>query len=136
MGAPQSPGVGAGTILLRLGVKVGLWYGLSFYAVFKGPALLAQWNGWDLPHGSLPENPFDVLGIPRGTAQAEVKRAYRELAKKWHPDKCKHFFSADECQDSEAKMQRLSLAFEATKSGTFSTSNLEVLWSQWSFAGQ
>jgi molecular chaperone DnaJ len=29
---------------------------------------------------------YDVLGVPRGASDAEVKRAYRKLAQQWHPD--------------------------------------------------
>lgn len=29
---------------------------------------------------------FDVLGIPRGSDDKEIKKAYRKLAKKYHPD--------------------------------------------------
>lgn len=32
-------------------------------------------------------NYFEVLGISEVADQAEVKRAYRKLAKEWHPDK-------------------------------------------------
>lgn len=32
------------------------------------------------------ENPYEVLGIKEGADQAEIKRAYRELVKKYHPD--------------------------------------------------
>lgn len=31
-------------------------------------------------------DPYDILGVRRGTDKAEVKRAYRELAKQYHPD--------------------------------------------------
>ena len=33
-------------------------------------------------------------------------------------------------------MQRLTLAFESTKTGAFSATNFQVLWSQWAFVGQ
>ncbi len=31
-------------------------------------------------------NPYEILGIREGASQDEIKRAYRELAKKYHPD--------------------------------------------------
>lgn len=32
-------------------------------------------------------DPYQVLGIGRDAAEAEVKRAFRKLAKQWHPDR-------------------------------------------------
>jgi molecular chaperone DnaJ len=29
---------------------------------------------------------YDILGVPRGASDAEVKRAFRKLAQQWHPD--------------------------------------------------
>lgn len=31
-------------------------------------------------------NPYEVLGIKEGSSEDEIKRAYRELVKKYHPD--------------------------------------------------
>jgi DnaJ-class molecular chaperone len=36
----------------------------------------------------MPEkDPYDILGVPRGAKQDEIKRAYRRLAKAYHPDR-------------------------------------------------
>ncbi|MDQ3938714.1 MAG: molecular chaperone DnaJ, partial [Chloroflexota bacterium] len=31
-------------------------------------------------------NYYDILGVPRGASDEEVKRAFRRLAQRWHPD--------------------------------------------------
>ena len=32
------------------------------------------------------KNPYDVLGIPQSASDDEVKKAYRDLTRKYHPD--------------------------------------------------
>lgn len=49
---------------------------------------------------------YETLGVPKNASQDEIKRAYRKLAQKHHPDTNK----GD--KDSEAKFKELSAAYE------------------------
>lgn len=50
-------------------------------------------------------NPFEVLNVPYDATSEEIKRAYRKLAKVYHPDMGGRFASAD-------MMQQLAQAYE------------------------
>ena len=41
-------------------------------------------------NSSVPWDPYKVLEIDRGASQDDIKRAYRQLAGKYHPDKVEH----------------------------------------------
>jgi curved DNA-binding protein len=51
---------------------------------------------------------YEILGIKRGAAQGEVQRAYRKLARKYHPD-------VNKAADAEEKFKELSEAYEVLK---------------------
>jgi len=55
------------------------------------------------------KNPYKVLGIKEGASYDEIKRAYRELAKKYHPDRYQNNPLADL---AEEKMREINEAYE------------------------
>lgn len=55
-------------------------------------------------------NPYQVLGVAETATDAEVKTAYRELAKKYHPDN----YSDNPLSDlAEEKMQEINQAYDS-----------------------
>ena len=53
------------------------------------------------------KNYYKILGLSRNAEKKEIKKAYRELALKWHPDK-----NPDNLEEAEAKFQDISEAYE------------------------
>ena len=60
------------------------------------------------------KDPYEVLGVPRGADREKVKAAYRELAKKYHPDQYAGTPLADLANE---KMQEINEAYDAILSG-------------------
>lgn len=50
---------------------------------------------------------YKTLGISRNSSETEVKKAYRKLALKWHPDK-----NPDKKEEAEKKFKEISEAYE------------------------
>jgi len=57
---------------------------------------------------------YDVLEITKNATDAEVKKAYREMAKKHHPDKVVHL-GDDIKKGATEKFQKISAAYEEIK---------------------
>lgn len=71
----------------------------------------------------LSKNPYEVLGVSPEASDEEIKKAYRELAKKYHPDK---YANTDLAELAGEKMKEINAAYEEIekmrKEGTAGTS--------------
>lgn len=57
---------------------------------------------------TLSDNYYDVLGIKKVADEKEIKKSYRKLAGKWHPDR---FQNSKEKQKAEEKFKRIGEAY-------------------------
>ena len=55
------------------------------------------------------KNPYEVLGVSPNASDEEVKKAYRDLARKYHPDKYRDSDLADLANE---KMKEINAAYE------------------------
>lgn len=54
-------------------------------------------------------NPYEILGIKEGASEEEIKQAYRDMVKKYHPDK----YVDNPLQDlAEEKMREINEAYD------------------------
>ena len=54
------------------------------------------------------KNPYEILGIPHNATEEQIKDAYKELAKKYHPDK---FINNPLADLAAEKMQDINWAY-------------------------
>lgn len=64
-------------------------------------------------------DPYEVLGVPHGASEEQIKKAYRELARKYHPDNYAGNPLADLAQE---KMKEINEAYETLTKGGSPTS--------------
>ena len=65
-------------------------------------------------------NPYEVLGVPENADEATIKKAYRELVKKYHPDNYKDNPLADLAKE---KLQEINEAYDILTSNNSRSNN-------------
>ena len=61
-------------------------------------------------------DPYKTLGLSANATEAEIKQAYRKLARQWHPDQ---FQNPSEKQKAEAEIKRINIAYSQLKDPSF-----------------
>jgi len=56
---------------------------------------------------------YEILGVPKNASEEEIKKAYRKLAMKYHPDRNQ----GDAAKDAEAKFKEAKEAYEMLSDG-------------------
>ena len=55
------------------------------------------------------KNPYQILGVDPNASDEDIKKAYRDLARKYHPDK---YRDSDLAEMAEEKMKEINAAYE------------------------
>ncbi len=76
------------------------------------------------------KNYYDILGVPKGSAEKDIKSAYRKLARKWHPDA-----NLDNARAAEEKFKDVQEAYEVLGDAE-KRRKYDVLGNDWQRAAQ
>lgn len=98
IGATKDRGDGAAT---AFGLVSGQW------SVVLPETVLREWFNSEARPDELPTL-YAVLGVPAAAVDADIKGAYRRLARTWHPDVCRE-------PDAKEQFQRIQHAYEVLR---------------------
>lgn len=68
-------------------------------------------------------DPYDVLSVPRGASEADIKKAFRKLAKTHHPDRSKDPKAKEKFSEISSAYDLLS---DATKRGQYDRGEIDA----------
>ena len=104
--------LGVGEVTIMLPVVAGTWL-IADFAGSTPPRKRAHSDAKHHYHHHgrravvrPPETPWEILGIPKSTKHEDIKRAYRKLARRYHPD-------LNPSPDATHMMQKLNVAYNA-----------------------
>ena len=69
-------------------------------------------------------DPYKILGISVSATQVEIKKAYRKMSSKWHPDVCKE-------PDAEEKFKDINWAYSVLTKGNMASSGVKRTVEVW-----
>lgn len=95
-------------------LRLGLWTVILLFSALCIPSALALIEG--LYCGT--QICYDVLGVSRDAAKAEIGRAYRQLARKYHPDRFQAgdpALAGESADSAHQKFLLIATAYETLK---------------------
>ena len=85
----------------------------SFYSSYRNWGSGSQGAGFQQQAPPFAKDPYAILGVAKGASMDEIKKAYREKLKKYHPDIVANLKLGDEYKEMfEEKTREIQHAYE------------------------